>query len=359
MSVLLQLAALGNTRALEIIDRNIDSITDRPTLLNAVASSGQPGAGALLLRAVHSWGPDAGHPVERLHFVFGPEVVPELRKVLAEDPTDAVRRAVQLELVRFGDPQAITDLRLEMANASIDSREDAERAIELMSVAMESVNVAADAGRLFRRVDAGRSMVHRQLKQYAAGIAMWLGDRDSVEHVIGLLVSPGSDYFTYPGLRSLEEILKMHTKHTFERPEEWKAWWTSTGRATPLFTSHVAPEEKAAIINSAIAWGRMPASGPFVREPIVYLQLDSQSMEDRERTRAGLDVDIHAYTATDISLLGKAPYSVSDIETNGEMASATLGDGTVPNKWRLRTLEFAKERGAWRVVRAVEGPPAQ
>lgn len=150
----------------------------------------------------------------------------------------------------------------------------------------------ADVGRLFRRVDESRSDVHRQLKQYAAGLALWLGDHGSAEHVIDLLASPGSGYFNYPGLHSLVDVLKRHTKQAFARPEEWKAWWTSNGRRTALFTVHVPPEDEARIINGVIAWGRDRASGPFLREPIVYLQDDSKYMSDRETIRAGLGADI-------------------------------------------------------------------
>ncbi len=249
------------------------------------------------------------------------------------------------------DEQAILELRLELADARLASREDAERGIGVVSLASDCVDVAADVGRLFRRVDERRSDVHRQLKQFSAGIALWLGDHESAGHVIELLASPGSDAFNYPGLHSLVDLLKTHTKQTFARPEEWKTWWTSNGRSRPLFTVRLAPEDEAEIINAVIAWGRNEA---FVPGPIVYLQVDTRTMNDREGIRAGLDVDIRPYTATEISLLGKTPYSVSLIETNGETAFATIGDGSNPTKWRLKRLELAKDTAGWRVRREVE-----
>jgi len=213
--------------AIKIIDRNIDSSGDRPTLLNAAVSKGGVEARALLLRAADTWGPDAGHPIERLHYAFGPEIAPDLRARLAKNPSDGVRRAIEVELIRLKEPRAIAELRRDVAASSPRTREDAQQAIDLLSRASESVELAADVGRLFERVDERASDVHRQLKQYAAGVALWLGDRESADHVIDLLASPGSGSFNYPGLHSLEEVLKRHTKQAFARPEEWKAWWTS------------------------------------------------------------------------------------------------------------------------------------
>lgn len=355
MGVLLQLADLSNARAIEIIDQNIDSITDRPTLLNAAASKGGVDVRTLLLRAVNSWGSNAGHPIERLHYVFGPEIAPDLRRIRADDPNDGVRRAIRTELVRLKDARAIAELREELIDSRVRSEEDAQHAIDVLSLASDCVDVAPDVGRLFRRVDESRSDVHRQLKQYAAGIALWLGDHDSAEHVIDLLGSRGVDYFHYPGLHSLMEILKAHTRQAFTRPEEWKAWWISTGHTAPLFTDHVSPSEEAAIINATIAWGRNAASGPFVREPIVYLQDDSKYLIDRERVWRELDADVRVYTASEIALLEKNPYSVLRIETNGERALATLGDGSNARNWRLKRLELAKQKSEWHVVRPAEG----
>ena len=60
------------------------------------------------------------------------------------------------------------------------------------------------------------------------------------------------------------------------------------------------------------------------------------------------------YTANEISLLQKTPFSVFDIETNGDMAFATFGDGSNITKWRLKRLELSRQKGEWRVVRALE-----
>lgn len=342
MGVLLQFAGLSSVRAIEIIDRNIDSISDRPTLLNAAASKGGVNARALLTRAVETWGPDAGHPIERLHYAFGSEIAPDLRARLAKDSADGVQRAIRTELIRLKDPPAIAELRREIAASNPRTSEDAEQAIDTLSRAMESVELAAEAGQLFRRVNE----IHRHLKQYAAGVALWLGDQESAEHVINLLSSPGSSAFNYPGLHSLEDLLKQHTKQAFARPEEWKTWWTSTGRGTPLFTVHVSPEDEAGIINAVIAWG--------VQEAVVYLQDDSKYVSGRQEIRAGLDTGIRMYTANEISLLRKHPFSVFDIETNGDMAFATFGDGANPMNWRLKRLELHRQQGEWRVVRAAE-----
>jgi hypothetical protein len=344
MSVLLQLADLSSARAIEIIDRNIDAIGDRPTLLNAAVSKGGVDARALLTRAVDSWGADAGHPIERLHYAFGPEIAPDLRARLAKNPPDGVRRAIHMELIRLKEPRALAELRREIAAASPRTSEDAEQAIEALSRASESVELAADVGRLFRRVNE----THLHLKQHAAGIALWLGDQESAEHVIDLLASPGSSSFNYPGLYSLEELLKRHTKEAFARPEEWKAWWTSTGRRTPLFTAHVPAGDESGIVNAVIAWGK--TTGSFARDAIVYLQDDSKYSSGRQQIRAGLDTGIRMYTATEISLLRKTPFSVSDIETNGEKAFATLGDGSNTSNWRLKRLELSRQKGEWRVT---------
>jgi hypothetical protein len=357
MSVLLQLAELGSAGAVQLIDRNLDSISDRLTLLNAAASGGHLEARPLLLRAVRTWGPGAGHPIERLHYVFGAEIAPELRARLAGAPDAAVRRAIRTELVRLNDRRAIAELGLDIANARVGSREDAERAIDLLSLAMGSVALSGDVGRLFRRVDATRSDAHRQLKQYAAGVALWLGDRESAGHVIDLLASPGSDYFDYPGLRSLVEILRTHTKQTFPRPEEWKAWWASSGRSTALFTVHVSPEDEARIITGAVRWGRDPSSGPFIRDDVVYLQVQSKYLSGREEFRARLDPDVRPHTATEISLLGKNRYTVTEIEANGEKAFAVLGDGSAPMAWRLKKIQLAKLNDEWRVVSAGDRTP--
>lgn len=352
MGVLLQLADLSSGPAIEIIDRNIDSISDRPTLLNAAASKGGVDARALLMRAVETWGPDAGHPIERLHYAFGPEIAPDLRARLAKDPADALRRAIQAELIRLKDPRAIAELRQQVAASSPNTREDAQYAIDLLSRASESVELAADVGRLFRRVDERRSDEHRHLKQYAAGIALWLGDHESAEHVIDLLASPGSSAFNYPGLHALEDLLKRHTKQVFARPEEWKAWWASTGRSTPLFTVHIPPADEAGVINAVIAWGR--TTGSIVGETVVYLQDDSKYLSGRQPIRAGLDAGIRMYTGNEITLLRKHRFSVFDIETNGDTAFATFGDGSNPSNWRLKPLELSRQKGQWRVVRAVE-----
>src|SRR5262245_55758676 len=282
MGVLLQLADLSSAGAIEIIDRNIDSISDRPTLLNAAASKGGVAARALLMRAVETWGPDAGHPIERLHLAFGPEIAPGLRARLAKTPSDGVRRAIQAELIRLKDPRAIAELRGEIAAPSPRTSEEAEQAIGVLSRAFESVELAADVGQLFRRVNE----THRHLKQYAAGAALWLGDHGSAEHVVDLLASPGSGAFNYPGLQSLEDLLKRHTKQAFARPEEWKAWWASTGRRTPLFTVHVPAADESGIINAAIAWGKTTELS--VQEPIVYLQDDSKYSSGRQQIRARL-----------------------------------------------------------------------
>jgi len=359
MGVLLQLADLSSARAIEIIDRNIDSSGDRPTLLNAAVSKGGVEARALLLRAADTWGPDAGHPIERLHYAFGPEIAPDLRARLAKNPSDGVRRAIEVELIRLKEPRAIAELRRDVAASSPRTREDAQQAIDLLSRASESVELAADVGRLFERVDERASDVHRQLKQYAAGVALWLGDRESADHVIDLLASPGSGSFNYPGLHSLEEVLKRHTKQAFARPEVWKAWWTSTGRSTPLFTVHVPPDDESGIINAVIAWGNTSDSGPLIQEAIVYLQDDSKYLNGRQRIRAGLEGGIRMYTGREISLLQKNPFSVTDIETNGETAFATFGDGANAMNWRLKRLELARQQGEWHVVRAAEGFPAQ
>jgi hypothetical protein len=353
MGVLLQLADLGTARAIEIIDRNIDSVDDRGTLLNAAVCQGHVEARPLLLRAVNSW-TISGHPIERLHCVFGPEFAPELRKRLPGAANDVVRRAIRTELIRLKDPQAIAELRAALAGAQLRTREEAEEAFALLSMAMELVDLAADVGQLFRRVDERGSEAHRHLKQFAAGIALWLGDHDSAEHVIDLLAAPGSDSFNYPGLHSLVEILKTHTKQSFARPEEWKEWWKSKGHATPLFTVHVAPEDEAGIVNAAIRWGRDRTSGPFVPGPIVYLQDYSKYWIGRERFRARLDPDIRPYTGTEISLLGKNPYSVTRVESNGEIAYADLGDGSCQKAWRLVRVELAKQSGEWRVVRQTD-----
>jgi hypothetical protein len=353
MGVLLQFADLSSARAIEIIDRNIDSISDRPTLLNAAASKGGVEARALLMRAVDTWGPDAGHPIERLHYAFGPDIAPDLRARLARNSPDGVRRAIQVELIRLKDARTIAELRREIAASSPRTTEDAQQAIDLLSRASESVELAADVGRLFRRVNE----VHHHLKQYAAGIALWLGDRESAEHVIDLLASPGSGSFNYPGLHSLEDLLKRHTKQTFARPEEWKAWWTSTGRRTPLFTVHVPPADESGIINAVVAWGK--TTGSLVQAPVVYLQDDSKYLSGRQRIRTGLDAGIRIYTAREVSLLGKNPYSVSDIETNGDTAFATFGDGSNASNWRLTRLELARQQGEWHVVRIAEEFPAQ
>ena len=349
MGVLLQLADLSSARAIEIIDRNIDSISDRPTLLNAAASKAGVDARALLMRAVDTWGPDAGHPIERLHYAFDPGIAPDLRARLAKNPPDGARRAIQMELIRLKEPRAIAELRREIAAANPRTSEDAQQAIDLLSRASESVELAADVGRLFRRVDE----IHRQLKQYAAGVALWLGDRESAEHVIDLLASPGSGSFNYPGLHSLEDLLKRHTKQAFARPEEWKAWWTSAGRRTPLFTVHVPPEDESGIINAVVAWGST------IQEPVVYLQDESKYLSGRQRIRAGLDAGIRMYTAREISLLQKDPFSVSDIETNGEAAFATFGDGANAMNWRLKRVELARQNGVWHVVRVAEEFPVQ
>ena len=58
---------------------------------------------------------------------------------------------------------------------------------------------------------------------------------------------------------------------------------------------------------------------------MVYLQDDSKYLSGRQRIRAGLDAGIRMYTAREISLRQKNPFSVSDIETNGETAFATVG----------------------------------
>ena len=84
MGVLLQFADLSSARAIEIIDRNIDSISDRPTLLNAAASRGGVEARALLMRAVDTWGPTPAIQIERLHYAFGPDIAPDLRARLAK-----------------------------------------------------------------------------------------------------------------------------------------------------------------------------------------------------------------------------------------------------------------------------------
>jgi len=350
MAVLLQLADVASARAFEIVDRNIDSVSDRPTLLNAVASKGSADARPLLRRAVDSWGPDAAHPIERLHFVYGREIAPDLRKRLAADPGDAVGRAIRRELVRLKDPQALAELRGEIAGLAAGSRDDAELAIAVLSEATDCVEVAAEVGRLFRRVDERRSDAHRQLKQYAAGVALWLGDQASAEHVIELLASPGSDYFGYPGLFSLTDILKRQTKQSFTSPAEWKAWWKSTGRGMPLFTVHVSPDDEAMIVNAVVSWGRSAEAGPVIRGGITYLQLDSRTYRDRQEIRAGLDADIHAYRPAEIALLGKTAYSVQEIESNGRTACAILGDGSNGFKWRMTRLGLRKEGGRWRVV---------
>jgi hypothetical protein len=349
LSTLLQLADLSSARAIEMIDRNIDSIGDRPTLLNAAASKGGVEARALLIRAVDTWGPDAGHPIERLHYAFGPDIAPDLRARLAKNPTDGVRRAIQMELIRLKEPRAIADLRREIAAANPRTSEDAQQAIDLLSRASESVELAADVGRLFRRVDE----VHRHLKQYAAGIALWLGDQESAEHVIDLLASPGSSSFNYPGLYSLEELLKRQTKQAFAHQEDWKAWWASTGRRTPLFTVHVPPEDESGIISAVVAWGST------IQEPVVYLQDDSKYLSGRQQIRTGLDAGKRMYTAREISLLQKHPFSVFDIETNGETAFATFGDGSNAMNWRLKRLELARQNGVWHVVRVAEEFRAQ
>ncbi|HUD70761.1 MAG TPA: hypothetical protein VMQ62_02265 [Dongiaceae bacterium] len=353
MGVLLQLASLGTERAIDLVDRNIDSVADRPTLLNAVASEGHREAGPLLLRAVRTWGPDAGHPIERLHFVLGPEVADELRRTAGATTSDAVRRAVRAELIRLGDGRAIADLRRDLAAAKLASRDDAQSAIDILSVASECFEVAGVVGALFRRVDPGRSDVHRQLTQYAAGVALWLGDRDSVGRVVELLGSPSPAALKYPGLHSLEEILTRNTHQVFATTGEWKAWWESTGRRTPLFTVHVPPADEAAIINAAVAWGRTPAAGPLISGPIVYLQDDAKYRRGREQVQAGLDAGIRPYTGGELTLLEKRPFAVFEIESNGETAFATLGDGSNRSNWRLARLELAKREGAWRVLRRV------
>lgn len=343
MGVLLQLADLATPQAIALIDRNIDSVADRPTLLNAVASKGQPAAGPLLLRAAKSWGPDAGHPIERLHYVFGPEIVADLRRLLAETTSDAVRRAIGAELIRLKDRPSIEELRRALTSAKVETREDAQRAIDLLSSAFDCVDVAAEVGHLFRRVDPGLSATHRQLKQYAAGVALWLGDRDSAGQVIDLLTSPGSAWFDYPGLPALDDLLKRQTHQTFRSPQEWKAWWLSTGRRTPLFTIHVPPGDEAGIINGALAWGRDRESGPLVKGTIVYLEDDSKYRSGRGAVWSGLDGDIRVYTPGEITLLEKSPYAILGIESNGQTAFATLGDGANRSNWRLRKLQLEKQ----------------
>jgi hypothetical protein len=282
--------------------------------------------------------------------VFGPEIVGDLRRTLGGTTTAAVRRAIRAELIRLEDGPAIAQLRLDLANATIESREEAQRAIDLVSVASECFAVAAEVGGLFRRVDPGRSEVHRQLTQYAGGTALWLGDRDSAGRVVELLRNPGSAAFSYPGLHTLDEILKTHTHRSFATPEEWKAWWDAAGRRTPLFVAHVPPADEAAIINGAIVWGREPASGPLVRESIVYLQDDAKYRHGRDAVRAGLDAGIRPYTGGEITLLQKRPHAVFEIETNGESAFATLGDGSNRSNWQLVRLELVKRDRTWRVV---------
>lgn len=355
MGVLLQLADLGTTQAIGLIDRSIDSVADRPTLLNAVASKGFPAAGPLLMRAVRSWGPDAGHPIERLHGVFGPEIVADLRRLREETSSDAVRRAIHAELIRLKDVPSIEGLRRALTGARLQTELDAQRAIELLSAASDSSELAAEVGLLFRRVDPTLSPTHRQLKQYAAGIALWLGDRDSAGHVIDLLGSPGSAYFAYPGLFSLEEVLRRQTHRSFPSPQEWKSWWVSTGRRTPLFTTHVPPGDEAGIIDATIAWGRASASGSLVKGTIVYLEDDSKYRRGRGEVWAGLDGGIRVYTAAEITLLGARPYGVSGIESNGRTAFATLGDGTNRWAWRLERVQLAKQDGAWHAARSVPG----
>jgi hypothetical protein len=355
MGVLLQLADLGTAPAIGLIDRSIDSVADRPTLLNAVASKGFPAAGPLLMRAVRSWGPDAGHPIERLHGVFGPEIAADLRRLREETSSDAVRRAIDAELIRLGDVASIEGLRRALTGARLQTELEAQRAIELLSAASDSTELAAEVGLLFRRVDPTLGKTHRQLKQYAAGIALWLGDRDSAGHVIDLLASPGSAYFSCPGLFSLDDILRRRTHRSFPSPQEWKSWWASTGRLTPLFTTHVPPGDEAGIINATMAWGRASESGPLVKGAIVYLEDDSKYRRGRSEVWAGLEGSIRVYTAAEITLLGVRPYSVSGIESDGRTAFATLGDGTNRSNWRLERVRLSKQDGAWHAARTVPG----
>ena len=120
---------------------------------------------------------------------------------------------------------------------------------------------------------------------------------------------------------------------------------------------HVPPGDESGIINAVVAWGK--TTGSLVQRAVVYLQDDSKYVSGRQQIRTGLDAGIRIYTAREISLLQKHPFSVSDIETNGDTAFATFGDGSNAMNWRLKRLELARQNGEWHVVRVAEEFPAQ
>jgi hypothetical protein len=254
-----QLADLGTARR----SRSSIGTSIRSPTADVAQRRGEQGtlaAGPLLLRAVRTWGRTPAIP-SSAHLPGLARRSSRICAVLAGTTSDGVRRAIRAELIRLQDRPAIEELR-RASRARRSKPEDAQRAIDLLSSASECVAVVAEVGLLFRRVDPGLSATHRQLKQYAAGVALWLGDRDSAGQVIDLLTSPGSAYFDYPGLLSLDDVLKRQTHQAFRSPQEWKAWWVSGGSRTPLFTIHVPPADEAGIINGALAGGTGP--GPLI-----------------------------------------------------------------------------------------------
>jgi hypothetical protein len=356
-AILGQIAHLGTAKAIGVVSKHYDSVEfdSRCTLINIVAGAGNPASAQLLLSVASTRTGNDGrriHAIGRLYVDLGEDARPHLLSLQGSERGE-VLFVIKRELLRLKEPALVENLRQNLKSLSGGKLQDPQEAHNLLYLAVETdcTEVAEEVGELLQSVDWSQSDNHRHLKQSAADAALCLGHQRSVEHVIDLLKDPGSARFEYPGLRSLEETLRIYTKQKWATHEEWSKWWNKEGRTTPLFRTRLRADEEAAIIDAALTWGRSLESGPFIQRETVYLQVPHGFPWARAEVSKRLQGNVRVYTPVEMSVLGVRPYGIHSISSNGLKAYATLGDGQCPFGWRWVSLELERDKRDWKVVR--------
>ncbi len=117
----------------------------------------------------------------------------------------------------------------------------------------------------------------------------------------------------------------------------------------------VGGNERPAVLQAVIAWGKTPVSGPYMKGEVVYLL-------EEQHTKAVLENEsLRLYSLPELRLLGKMfdSYAVRDIAIANGRASALLKhavdppDDPVPFPFAGWRLKLAKTDGKWTVTEAI------
>ena len=343
MVALYRIGELGTKQSADFLahvyDHPIGYHHEQLAIVDMLWRHGPPQCVPLLLKASrHPFLDVRWHAARALARVRGEKAIPRLREMAANDPSWIVRGQVRIELARLGDRPTIASFRADIA-AALGAVRDAGL-----------TEAAPDALALCRP----QSKASLSVKVRAAVTALSLGEARAVPVLAEYLDRPAAVEAAKGLGGRIEEYLKATTRQDFGADrKKWLAWWNGGGHRQPLLIGHVSNRKRAQIVHAAIAWGRSQASGPYIKQPVCYL-------ERTDQTRIRESETLRPYTRPELKLLGKLyfeSYLVGGFRQMGRKAFATLSRTGRPGGfrcWELESEQTGRADGGWTVVRAVE-----